>query len=321
MDTPLSRLDFTTHDPEVAHDLLGRIYTGYRFRMHNVRRRFTYRQEAVRTGTIDVARVRYSMDVTARFDTGDSLIFVTLARGRVETRDGRDVAVTRPGEVLLHRPGRSLTNVCSDFDMYGLTLDADVVAETAAGRTGIDRAGFRFDAMAPASPSLAAHWRHTMAYLYELFTADPEPLRSPLALIAATDLAATTALVVFPNSAMAASHRPAIGPAPPASVRRAVAFIDSHLAEPLTANRIAEAARVTPRALQAAFRRHLDTTPTAYLRRCRLDRAHRELLAADPTEGDTVGAIARRWGYLSLSHFAADYRAAYGRSPRQTLSH
>ncbi|WP_239080152.1 helix-turn-helix transcriptional regulator [Paractinoplanes brasiliensis] len=72
--------------------------------------------------------------------------------------------------------------------------------------------------------------------------------------------------------------------------------------------------------MQAAFRRHLDTTPMAYLRRCRLDRAHRELLSADPTDGDTVGAIARRWGYLSSSHFAADYRAAYGRSPRQTLT-
>ncbi|MFI5838014.1 AraC family transcriptional regulator [Micromonospora sp. NPDC051300] len=76
---------------------------------------------------------------------------------------------------------------------------------------------------------------------------------------------------------------------------------------------------VTPRALQTAFRRHLGITPTAYLRRVRLDRAHRDLTAARRAEGDTVAAIARRWGYLHTGRFAADYRAAYGRPPGDTL--
>ncbi|MBL7262221.1 helix-turn-helix transcriptional regulator [Paractinoplanes lichenicola] len=316
-----NRVDFATDDPERAHEVLSRIYTGYRFRMHHVQRRFSYRQQSVRAGPITLSRVRYTMDVTVQFRTTDSFIFVVLADGLLETRDGRDTAVTRPGDVLLHRPGRALTNLCSDFDMHGLTLDAAVVAETAAARTGTDRAGFRFDAMTPVSRDQALYWRHTMAYLYNLFTADAEPLHNPLAVSAATDLAATAALVTFPNTAMAAPHRPATGPAPPAAVRRAVSFIETHLAEPLTATRIADAARITPRALQAAFRRHLDTTPMAYLRRTRLDRAHHDLLAADPTDGATVTAIAHRWGYLDLSRFAADYRSAYGHSPRTTLLH
>ncbi len=45
---------------------------------------------------------------------------------------------------------------------------------------------------------------------------------------------------------------------------------------------IAAAVGVTPRSVQYTFRRHLGTTPLEYLRRVRLDRAHRDLQAADP---------------------------------------
>jgi len=91
------------------------------------------------------------------------------------------------------------------------------------------------------------------------------------------------------------------------------------LAEDLSLLDIARTVSITPRALQYAFRRHLDTTPTSYLRKVRLDRAHTDLLNADPTRGDTVGSIAMRWGFLHLGNFAASYRDAYGTTPRQTL--
>ena len=316
---PVSRFEFATRDVGVAHDVLRRIYAGYTFRIHRAAREFAYRHLAVDAGPIRAARVTYTMDVTVQFEPLDSLIFVGLAGGHVDTHDGRDVARTGPGDVQLHRPGRQLTNHSRDFDMFSITLDPAVAADHAGARTGIAPHDFRFDGSAPLSAGLGRYWWDTMTYLHRLLTGPPEPLRSPLAISAAADLAAAAALVVFPNTAMAAPDRPATGPPTPASVRRAIAYIESHAGEPITAAWIAEAARLTPRGLQAAFRRHLDTTPMAYLRRVRLSRAHRDLVDADPTRGDTVAAIARRWGYLSLSRFAADYRAAYGRSPRQTL--
>ena len=69
--------------------------------------------------------------------------------------------------------------------------------------------------------------------------------------------------------------------------------------------------------MQLAFRRHLDTTPLGYLRRVRLDYAHRQLAAADPRY-ESVTAVAYRWGFSS-SRFAAYYRQAYGVLPSQTL--
>ena len=68
-------------------------------------------------------------------------------------------------------------------------------------------------------------------------------------------------------------------------------------------------------------RRYLDATPALYLRQVRLTHAHDDLRAADPTHGDEVATIARRWGFGDPRRFADHYRTAYGRSPSDTLHH
>jgi transcriptional regulator GlxA family with amidase domain len=118
---------------------------------------------------------------------------------------------------------------------------------------------------------------------------------------------------------MTPAYIPGPGRVPPAAVRRAAAFIEAHAEQPVTATEIAAVAGVTARALQYAFRRHYDTTPTGYLRRVRLERAHQQLQAADPMTGATVRDIARRWGWANPATFATAYRKHYGVSPSHTL--
>jgi transcriptional regulator GlxA family with amidase domain len=132
-------------------------------------------------------------------------------------------------------------------------------------------------------------------------------------------LAAAVLLGTFPNTTMSSTHIPDPGHVPPVTVRRAAAFIDAHAGRPVTVTEIAAAAGVTPRALQYAFRRHYGTTITGYLRRVRLERAHRQLQGADPTAGATVTQIARRWGWTSPASFAAAYRNQYQVPPSHTL--
>lgn len=81
---------------------------------------------------------------------------------------------------------------------------------------------------------------------------------------------------------------------------------------------IAAAANLTPRAVQYMFRRHLGVTPMEYLRRVRLDLAHRDLQAANPAV-DTVNSIAGRWGFAHAGRFSVAYRRAYGMPPSATL--
>ncbi|MGC4815161.1 AraC family transcriptional regulator [Micromonospora sp. DT228] len=311
---------YETREVSGAHDVISQACVGIELRPHNVAGQFTYQQESAEAGPVLVSRVRCGADIEARFlQPLTDLMFLSVLHGQVETTDGRDTTRTGPGEVLLNPTGRPFTNICRDFDIYCVNLDPLVVTEAATERTGIDPVDFRFEAITPISREMGQFWHSTTVHLYDLFNGPSEPLRSPLVIGAAIDLVASAALAVFPNTAMTMSHRVEAVPLPAGPVRRAVSFIETHSDEAITAAQIAEAARVTPRALQAAFRRQLGTTPMAYLRRTRLNRAHQDLLGADPTQGATVAEIAHRWGYPHTGRFAADYRAAHGQSPSDTL--
>ncbi|WP_410815529.1 AraC family transcriptional regulator [Micromonospora sp. 050-3] len=317
--TPVTRHRYATHEVSQAHDVIRQRCAGLELWSRSVADQFTYREEMAAVGPILATRVQCAMDIEMHLEPLADLLIVAMTTGRAEVRDGREEARSGPGQVLLQQPGRPLVNVGQHFDLYSINLDLRVVTEAATERTGIDPDDFRFEAMMPVSTEMGQFWHHTAAHLFRLFTGPAEPLQNPLVIRAATDLAASAALAAFPNTAMTLSYRVEANSLPIGSVRRAMSFIEAHAGEAITATQIADAARVTPRALQTAFRRHLSTTPMAYLRRTRLDRAHQDLLGADPTRGDTVAAIARRWGYLHTARFAADYRAVYGRSPTDTL--
>jgi AraC-like DNA-binding protein len=141
--------------------------------------------------------------------------------------------------------------------------------------------------------------------------------------LAGDDVAAALATLgrpeppVVPTDASARAT-PGSGAAAADAVARATAFIDAHAASDIGIAEIVTAAGLGPRALQQAFRRRLDTTASAYLRRARLAGAHRELLAADPG-AQTVAAVAARWHFPHQGRFAGYYRDAYGRSPGSSL--
>jgi transcriptional regulator GlxA family with amidase domain len=108
------------------------------------------------------------------------------------------------------------------------------------------------------------------------------------------------------------------GAARPPGLRRSVSFIHENADGDIGLSEIAAAANLTPRAVQYMFRRHLGVTPMEYLRRVRLDRAHRDLQAANPAV-DTVNSIAGRWGFAHAGRFSVAYRRVFGLSPRATL--
>jgi transcriptional regulator GlxA family with amidase domain len=122
----------------------------------------------------------------------------------------------------------------------------------------------------------------------------------------------------FPTIRLLEPGPPATSPLPD-TVRSAMAFIDARVAEPIGLTEIAAAAQLSPRALQAAFQRHLGTTPLGHLRAIRMSRVHADLQSARPGDGQTVSVVANRWGFSQLSRFARDYKRRYGVSPRQTL--
>ena len=98
----------------------------------------------------------------------------------------------------------------------------------------------------------------------------------------------------------------------------AVAFIQANVCQDVGLDDIAQAACVTPRAVQLAFRKHLETTPMAYLRDVRLVRARQQLATSD-SGSTSVTEVAMQWGFYNAGRFAAAYRSRFGELPRDTL--
>jgi AraC-like DNA-binding protein len=200
-----------------------------------------------------------------------------------------------------------------DLTGIGLPAVADVTGDPTMSVPGrLQLTGYR-----PVSPAAARSWNSTVDFVARqlatgAFAASPLITRSTACLLAAS------ALATFPNNAVSDPSPADSRDAHPRTLQRAVAFIDANAAEMITPADIAAASLVTVRAVQLAFRRHLDTTPLAYLRRVRLERAHAELLRADPAR-TTVTAVAYRWGFPSPSRFAAAYRQTYGIAPGKAL--
>ncbi|WP_085476567.1 helix-turn-helix domain-containing protein [Rathayibacter oskolensis] len=108
---------------------------------------------------------------------------------------------------------------------------------------------------------------------------------------------------------------PTAGPRP---LSQAVELLRSRPEHPWTVSELAAAVSTSVRSLQEAFRRTLDTTPMAYLRRQRLERVREELLVT-AAGAVSVTEVATRRGFIHLSRFAAIYRAAFSENPSDTL--
>ena len=104
----------------------------------------------------------------------------------------------------------------------------------------------------------------------------------------------------------------------PAYVRQAREYIEANLDQPVSLADITAAAGVHVTTLLKGFRQHYQISPIAYLKRQRLEAAHRKLLAAEPLT-TSVTEVATQWGFFHLGRFARDYRQLFGELPSETL--
>lgn len=101
------------------------------------------------------------------------------------------------------------------------------------------------------------------------------------------------------------------------AARRALDFIVNRLDEPVSVRRVARASGLSTRTLHRVIRRHYGVSPMGLLRRARLARVRRELLAAAP--GTTVTTAALACGFSHLGRFSQCYACQFGESPSDTL--
>jgi AraC-like DNA-binding protein len=317
----VQRAAMTTRDMDVIAELINRQYVEHRatFRCTDPSR-VDAGARSVIADPLEAAVVRYRgfyYHAEAR-PPDDFLALVTLS-GTGTLATAREQVHFTTGDVLFDPVDLPYSADMHDCAFALLRVPRPVAGDLAEEHTGLPATDLRFESIAPVSASARALWSRTVAFIYGQLVGSGITEISPILVQEMTRLAAAALLETFPNTAMSAAYTPGPGRVPPATVRRAAAFIDAHAEQPVTVTEIAAAAGVTARALQYAFPRHYGTTITGYLRRVRLEQAHRQLQAADPTTGTTVGEIARRWGWASPANFATAYRKQYSLPPSHTL--
>lgn len=279
-------------------------------------RSFTFRHTRTDLGGAYLDTLSHTGTIHADI-AASPIVFVTrISRGVLDLDAGDGSQRLGPGNIAVTSQAQSdYLIVARDLHAQVVGIDVSLIRTVAGEQLGLhwlppgEWFGRRL------GPEAGRAWQRTVDYVRSVL--DEQSLSTPLVVSTARrTLAATLLAATDPPSEPTWTER---HDATTRTVQRAIVFIETNPDLDIGVAEIAAAAHVSPRAIQLAFRRHLGTTPSAYLRRVRLDRARADLLAAEPAGGVTVTAIAARWGFPRASRFAQQYRALYDEPPSATL--
>lgn len=321
IDASSDRFAYSTDDPLAARDFIARLTAPHVATLSGPNDRSRFRVTSVGLDGFKIQSFEHSMTGQVTMNPGGAVMVAHLLGGSLEfIHSGHTVRVNR-GESHLYQAHGPVEVHWSDARIGVVRLELSEVERLASELYNVDAAELRFLDSKPASGDAERYWQAVVRMVNREVLPNEFASGNPIVQVSIGRLLGTALLQTFPNTATSGSSglTRAGGRIPPAALRRAVEYIQAHAAEAITMDDIAAVARVTPRSLQHGFRRIWNTTPTAYLRQVRLERAHRDLQAADPSRGDTVAAVAARWGFGNVGRFAARYREAYGRTPHEVL--
>jgi AraC-like DNA-binding protein len=269
-------------------------------------------------GGVSFDRLRIDESVSFDAEPMPVLVVVDVLDGEIEYTRGSVTDRGREGDTVLAAGwGMAFSGGGNGYDVRNTSVSLEVlsaaIADIDPDKTSDD---LRFTSFTPRSRAAAAQWRAVVDRLTVSPDRDPQPVGQG----DASRLLAHSLLHTFPNNVVGDDRGTArdARDATQSVVRLAQRIIADRADDDLTMSDIAQECHVTPRALQYAFRRHLDCTPHAYLRRVRLDLVHQVLRDGSVP---TVGDAAARFGFYNPGRFAVEYRQVFGENPGQTLLH
>lgn len=299
---------FETRDLDDARDRISRVMQPHRLRPDRAdaaphSHMDFLRLQGLAVGTIKLGGV--ALDVPPLADY--LLVVFCLSGSGLLRADREEVAVDR-FQAIVCAPNQALTGQLSaDCEQFFVRIDKTRLAEISGRRT--IRLGPRLDLRQPRLQPWLTTLRNLVAdpITVGLIRADAR---------VAADYEQLLLRLLLAAQEEAPPDRPR-GHVRPASVHRAIGYIEAHASAGITMTDIAEAAGVPERTLHDAFRRFEGVSPMRYLRDLRLDRTRARLLAGG-VEG-SVTATALGAGFSHLGRFAQDYQERFGERPSETL--
>lgn len=302
---------FHTIDPDTAQRFFGNAYTPS-WQVTGLTKGDAVTHRRWEAGLITIDDVRIEGRISCEVTTDDSIVAIH-PRGGSLLVGGKTVA---DAVVVAENMPNTLEARNARFQV--VSISAKLLRKVAAQNNTPLPQQIQFLSPHPRPGAAVNAWNDALNYVTTAYSS-ADTANRPLVAAAAGQLLTAAALDAFPSN-LTAEKQEHNGKAPvPPAFKEAMAFIQRHAGHGIGVNDIAAAVNLTPRAVQYLFRQQLETTPTEYLRRVRLQRAHHDLVRGDQAS-TTVTEIAQRWGFAHTGRFAVLYRQTYGQSPHTTLT-
>lgn len=307
----IDSFDFESTDPDETRDYVRR--WGDHYRRVSGSESFRYREHGFATGRVVVGRLSRTFDQTIRAATFAHTVIVdlqpgqTFHYGRREWHLGPQCAVlTAPGQEYMRRGGAGACLV--------INVNSALLEEALAARfNGRSRHLFVQSTLLTVTAERMAQFIDFERQVRHAF--DEHGSWGAYGDLGFFERAVADWLAgwIVESAAVksVSSH----------NLQRIVElerWIDAHLGEPLTLDRLCGVARLSPRSLQKTMLAVRGLSPIELVQRRRLAAVRKRLLERSPRE--LISNIALDCGFQHLGRFSLSYRESFGESPRDTMA-
>ncbi len=307
-----------SHSVDEASERIGRVFSPHRLALRSRGERLDVSHNQVRLGEVSLNVLHYGAEVVIDpGERGDFYLLQLPLRGSARLSCGREVVHADAGVLSVLQPQiRSLMAWSGDCTMILVQVPRSVVQARAMAGGLREPPQFAL-AHSRDMPAIAVWWQAVVDLTRNIDRLGPHQLRQRAARMAMEELllSAFTDLLCGRDDRRRPPDR-----GDERCLRRAKDYIHANVDRALTSIEVARHACVSPRTLEAVFKRYGEVTPLAYARRCRLRAAHEALrLARREERAVNVTEVALSFGFHHLGRFALQYREQFGCSPSETI--
>jgi AraC-like DNA-binding protein len=240
-------------------------------------------------------------------------LFLPLRAGE-NYQIGRRTLNSGPLAAVLLAPGHVYTCHSPANAWVGLIVTVELLAEQiAAKRRGRSRPWRLKSVEAPLTPARRAQLMEIHRRIHELSDASAGVANAGAVASAELDAAAWLAGIIVEQSGEAAVSELTLQ-----RMRQLERWVDAHLGETITLDRLCASSGVGGRALQKSMMALRGQSPLEWVAARRLAAARARLL--EGAAGVEISRVALDCGFTHLGRFSAAYRQAYGELPSATLA-
>lgn len=304
------------HDWDEAINVVGGVYCPHSIEPIGRPHAINVDLKVTRVADQSVVYLRYSAPVVVDAERFPNLLLMMSASSGAAsvTQDGHE-SLWRAGQTMPLSPGRqTLLRFDHAFAQTSLRVDVDRLERICSALLGYPLERPLAFKLQPLAPEFEAVWQDAIKMVCGL--APVGATMPKVAVDSLNEFLLSTLLCSHPHNYSRELARP-IAPATPRLIAAAKEMFCERAEAGTTVADVARELGVSVRTLQAGFQKTEQTTPSAFLRKVRLEAAHRILTTG--TGRASVTDVALRLGFTHPGRFSADYRAAFGELPFAAL--